>query len=138
MQNLRRKYLQVLKIWNVDAIIHYRQAEKYLQVQRKASCRYNGLKKEHLQQRISEMCRYRRCQKSKFFWNSIYFNDDTPKSKKKTMQSSELESGLPDEAELELDIGIFILKKIPNGLSQKTVHLVLWKMQVQCYIKNIL
>ena len=57
------------------------------------------------------------------------------------MQSSKLESGLPDEAELELvekDIGIFILKKIPNGLSQKTVHLVLWKMQVQCYIKNIL
>ena len=53
------------------------------------------------------------------------------------MQSSELESGLPDEAELEMDIGIFILKKIPNGLSQKTVHLVLWKMQVQCYIKNI-
>ena len=45
MQNLRRKYLQVLKIWNVDAIIHYRQAEKYLQVQRKASCRYNGLKR---------------------------------------------------------------------------------------------
>ena len=79
--------------------------------------------------------------KSKFFWNSIYFNDDTPKSKKKTMQSSELESDLPDEAELEMvekDIGIFILKKIPNGLSQKTVHLVLWKMQVQCYIKNIL
>ncbi len=91
MQNLRRKYLQVLKIWNVDAIYIYRQAEKYLQVQRKASCRYNGLKKEHLQQRISEMCRY-----------------------------------------------IFILKKIPNGLFQKTVHLVLWKMQVQCYIKNIL
>ena len=87
------------------------------------------------------MCRYMRCQKSKFFWNSIYFNDDTPKSKKKTMQSSELESGLPDEAELEMvekDIGIFILKKIPNGLFQKTVHLVLWKMQVQCYIKNIL
>ena len=45
MQNLRRKYLQVLKIWNVDAFIHDRQAEKYLQVQRKASCRYNGLKK---------------------------------------------------------------------------------------------
>ena len=57
------------------------------------------------------------------------------------MQSSELGSGLPDEAELEMvekDIGIFILKKIPNGLFQKTVHLVLWKMQVQCYIKNIL
>ena len=45
MQNLRRKYLQVLKIWNVDAIIQDRQAEKYLQVQRKASCRYFDLKK---------------------------------------------------------------------------------------------
>ena len=64
-----------------------------------------------------------RCQKSKFFWNSIYFNGDTPKSKKKTMQSSELESGLPDEAELEMDIGIFILKKIPNGLPKLTVKL---------------
>ena len=45
MQNLRRKYLQVLKIWNVDAIIYNGQAEKYLQVQRKASCRYGGLQK---------------------------------------------------------------------------------------------
>ncbi len=108
---------------------------------KKSKLQIQWSKKEHLQQRISEMCRYMRCQKSKFFWNSIYFNDDTPKSKKKTMQSSELESGLPDEAEQEMvekDIGIFILKKIPNGLSQKTVHLVLWKMQVQCYIKNIL
>ena len=115
-----------------------RQAEKYLQVQRKASCRYNGLKKEHLQQRISEMCRYmsvRKVNSSGILFISMTIHQ---KSKKKTMQSSELESGLPDEAELEKDIGIFILKKIPNGLFQKTVHLVLWKMQVQCYIKNIL
>ena len=30
---------------DVDAIVHGRQAEKYLQVRRKASCRYIGLKK---------------------------------------------------------------------------------------------
>ncbi len=30
---------------DVDAIVHDRQAEKYLQVRRKASCRYIGLKK---------------------------------------------------------------------------------------------
>ena len=66
---------------DVDAIVHDRQAEKHLQVQRKASCRYLGLKnsicnseyqalqihwskKEHLQQRISRQCRYSSCQKS--------------------------------------------------------------------------
>ena len=32
-------------MWDVDAIVHDRQVEKYLQVQRKASCRYIGLKK---------------------------------------------------------------------------------------------
>ena len=57
--------------------------------------------KEHLQQQISEMCRYMRCQKSESFWHPIYFNHDTPKKQEKTMQSSELESGLPDEAEQE-------------------------------------
>ena len=84
------------------------------------------------------MCRYmsvRKVNSSGILFISMTIHQ---KSKKKTMQSSELESGLPDEAELEKDIGIFILKKIPNGLFQKTVHLVLWKMQVQCYIKNIL
>ena len=30
---------------DVDAIVHDRQAEKHLQVQRRASCRYIGLKK---------------------------------------------------------------------------------------------
>ena len=32
-------------MWDVDAIVHDRQVEKHLQVQRKASCRYIGLKK---------------------------------------------------------------------------------------------
>ena len=45
MQNLRRKYPQAIKKQDVDAIIHARQAEKYLQVQRKASCRCIDLKK---------------------------------------------------------------------------------------------
>jgi len=42
------------------------------------------------------------------------------------MQSSELESGSPDEAEQEMvekNIGIFILKKIPNGLPKLTAKL---------------
>ena len=45
MQNLRRKYPQAIKKQDVDAIVHDRQAEKYLQVQRKASCRCIDLKK---------------------------------------------------------------------------------------------
>ena len=45
MQNLRKKYPQAIKKQDVDAIIHARQAEKHLQVQRKASCRCIELKK---------------------------------------------------------------------------------------------
>ena len=37
--------LKSQKRQDVDAIVHVRQAEKHLQVQRKASCRYIGLKK---------------------------------------------------------------------------------------------
>ena len=37
--------LKSQKKQDVDAIVHDRQAEKYLQVRRKASCRYIGLKK---------------------------------------------------------------------------------------------
>ncbi len=37
---------------DVDTIVHDRQAEKYLQVRRKASCRYNGQEKEYAIQRI--------------------------------------------------------------------------------------
>ena len=40
-----RSILMLSKMWNVDAIVYNRQAEKYLQVQRKASCRYVGPKK---------------------------------------------------------------------------------------------
>ena len=69
---------------DVDAIIHARQTEKHLQVQRRASCRYIGLKrasatmnikavqihqllKKHLRQRINRGYRYIRSQKSKSF-----------------------------------------------------------------------
>ncbi len=45
MQKLRRKYPQAIKKQDVDTIIHARQAEKHLQVQRKASCRCIDLKK---------------------------------------------------------------------------------------------
>ena len=63
MQNFDGEYLHVIKNvgcrckicegsifksqkrQDVDAIIHARQAEKYLQVQGKASCRYNGQEK---------------------------------------------------------------------------------------------
>ena len=65
---------------DVDAIVQVKQAEKYLQVQRRASCRYIGLKQSicnseyqalqiqrlsqrYLQHWISEMCRYMRCQR---------------------------------------------------------------------------
>ncbi len=59
------------------------------------------LPKEHLHKQINRGYRYIRFQKSKSPHRSTYFNHDTPKSKKKTMQSGELESGLPDEAEQE-------------------------------------
>ena len=45
MQNLRRKYPHLIKRQDVDAIYMYKWGEKYLQVQRKASCRYISLKK---------------------------------------------------------------------------------------------
>ena len=37
---------------DVDAIVHDRQAEKYLQVRRKASCRYIGQEKDYAIQQI--------------------------------------------------------------------------------------
>ena len=37
---------------DVDAIVHDRQAKKYLQVRRKASCRYIGQEKDYAIQRI--------------------------------------------------------------------------------------
>ena len=40
-----RSILKSQKKQDVDAIIHARQTEKHLQVQRRASCRYIGLKK---------------------------------------------------------------------------------------------
>ena len=82
MQNFNEKYPHVIenvecrckicegsilkskKRQDVDAIMRDRQVEKYLHVQRRASCRYIGSKKEHLQLRISRQCRHIRCQKS--------------------------------------------------------------------------
>ena len=40
-----RSILMLSKMWDVDAIVYSRQAEKHLQVQRKVSCRYGGLQK---------------------------------------------------------------------------------------------
>ena len=45
MQNLQRKYPHLIKRQDVDAIVHDKWGEKYLQVQRKVSCRCFGLKK---------------------------------------------------------------------------------------------
>ena len=45
MHNFAWEYPQAIKKQDVDAIIHARQAEKHLQVQRKASCRCIELKK---------------------------------------------------------------------------------------------
>ena len=61
--------------------------------------------KEHLRKQITES--------PPSSHRSTYFNHDTPKSKKKTMQSSELESGLPDEAEQEC-IVFFLLGAVVN------------------------
>ena len=76
-----RSILTLSKMWDADAkfakrvssntrkgkmqmqFIHDRQAEKHLQVQRKASCRCVGPQKEHLQQRTSSQCRYNSCHK---------------------------------------------------------------------------
>ena len=73
-----------------------------------SQCRYTGQKK-HLHKRITPGYRYIRHQKSKSSHRSTSFNHDTSQSKKKTMQSSELESGLPDEAEQEC-IVFFLLR----------------------------
>ena len=70
------------------------------------------LSKKHLRQQINPGYRYIRSQKSK----SIIappISISTPQSKKKTMQSSELESGLPDEAEQEC-IAFFLLGAVVN------------------------
>ena len=45
MHNFAWEYPQAIKKQDVDAIIHARQAEKHLQVQRKANCRCIDLKK---------------------------------------------------------------------------------------------
>ena len=76
--------LKYQKRQDVDAFVYDRQTEKHLQVQRRASCRYIGLKKsicnseyqalqihqlskKHLRQRINREYRYIRFQKSKSF-----------------------------------------------------------------------
>ena len=58
------------------------------------------LSKKHLRQQINPEYRYIRYQKSKSFIIHLFQSRYTSKQEK-TMQSSELESGLPDEAEQE-------------------------------------
>ena len=85
---------------DADAIVHDRQAEKHLQVQRKASRRYVGPQKSICNREYQASADTTIAIKS--ICNSEYQGiADTSQSKKKTMQSSELESGLPDEAEQE-------------------------------------
>ncbi len=79
----------------------------YLQVIERAS-RMQNFDREHLQWRINREYRYIRYQKIESTHPSIYFNHSTPQSKKKTMQSSELESGLPDEVEQECIVFSFL------------------------------
>ena len=66
---------------DIDAIMRDRQAEKYLHVQQKTSCRYFGSKKEHPQRRILRRCRYIGCYKG--ICNSKYPRYvDTPETRK--------------------------------------------------------
>ena len=61
--------------------------------------------KKHLQQRISQSCRYH----------------DTPQKYQATMQSGELESGLPDEAEQESIVAWYLVqfrRSLPEQATQ--------------------
>ena len=130
--------------------IHNRQAEKHLQAIERASCRYFGLKKsicnsehqgsadtlgatrasaivnikavqihrlskKHLRQQITRECRY------------------TTKQGK-TMQSSELESGLPDEA--EQDCIVFFLLGSCLELNSKNFTVII-KTDLQFIGENV-
>ena len=95
------------------------------------------LPKEHLHKQINREYRYIRYQKSKSTHRSTYFNHDTPQSKKKTMQSSELESGLPDEAEQECIV--FSCLEAVDELNSNLQHIkILHNHQRQIHIHIII
>ena len=87
---------------------------------RKGKLRMHNFNEEHPQVIENVGCRCKifkgsilRSQKSKSIIAPPYFDHGTPQSKTKTMQSSELESGLPDEAEQEC-IVFFLLGIVVN------------------------
>ena len=61
--------------------------------------------------------------KVSFRHRSTYFDHSTPQSKKKTMQSSELESGLPDEAPAEVH-SLFLLRSHRELHSHSYYHIL--------------
>ena len=123
MRNFCREYLQGIE--NVGC--RCKICEGSILKSKKSKLQIHWSQKEHLQQRISKPCRYIGPKKSicNSEYQGIADTSDTRKanllivphisitvhlpSKKKTMQSSELESGLPDEAEQEC-IVFFLLR----------------------------
>ena len=124
MQNLRREYPQIQEkarcrcnlymTGRVKSICKFKEKQVAdTLVPKRASATVNikvlqihRSKKEHLQWRINREYRYIRYQKIESTHPSIYFNHGTPP--RKTMHSSELESGLPDEAEQESIVFFFL------------------------------
>ena len=84
------------KMWDVDAKF----AKGVSLNPRKGKMQIHQLSKKHLRQQITPGYRYIRSQKSKSFIIPPIQSRYTTKQEK-TMQSSKLESGLPDEAEQE-------------------------------------
>ena len=126
MRNFCREYLQGIE--NVGC--RCKICEGSILKSKKSKLQMHWSQKEHLQQRISKPCRYIGPKKSicNSEYQGIADTSDTRKAnllivphisitvhlpgKKKTMQSSELESGLPDEAEQEC-IVFFLPERLP-------------------------
>ena len=108
---------------NIPAIQILPHPKKHLQQRISQSCRYHSIPKKHLQQRISKPCRYHRILKS--ICDSEYpSHADTttlPQKYQATMQSGELESGLPDEAEQESIVAWYLVqfrRSLPEQATQ--------------------
>ena len=122
--------LKSKKRQDVDVIYTCQAGWKASASSKKSKLQMHWSQKEHLQQRISKPCRYIGPKKSicNSEYQGIADTSDTRKAnllivphisitvhlpgKKKTMQSSELESGLPDEAEQEC-IVFFLPERLP-------------------------
>ena len=121
--------LKSKKRQDVDAIIHARQVEKHLQVQRKASCRCIGPKKSIYNSEYQSLAdtlvpkrasatanikvlQIHQTPEKQISASFRIFQSRYTSKQEKTMQSSELESGLPDEAEQEC-IVFFLPERLP-------------------------